>query len=132
MKLSVLALSFILIACSSGKPTAVDKSHVAEHGGTLLKGKNHYVEVVATESTLKVYPMQEAAGELTKVPVEDVKATAKYSMVLSKSDWKVDLKKKGDALVGDIDAKGEKEITVKLDLKVDGQKESFFHDVPVQ
>lgn len=132
MKLPFIALSFILMACSSGKPTAVDKTHVAQHGGTLLKGKDHYIEVVATERTLKIYPLQEAAGELTALPVESVKADAKYSMVRSKSDWSVDLDKKEDALVGDIDAKGEKEITVKLDLKIDGQKESYFHDVPVQ
>ena len=132
MKITLLALSFILVACSSGKPTAVDQTHTAEHGGTLLKGSEHYVEIVATSDKLKVYPLKVSGAGLDSVPLDKVKGDAKYSFVLAKSDWKVDLDKKTDFMEGKIDAKGEKAISVKLDLKIDGTKESFFHDVPVQ
>ena len=130
MKLSLFIVFLIIGACASETSTPVQKL-TSQHGGTLLKGKEHYLEVVLTPDEIKLYPMQDTGKKLEPLPIQG--ARAKYSSVLSKSDWPVeDLGKRGDALIGNIDARGDKVLNVKVDLMVEGKRESFFQRIPVQ
>ncbi|WPU64109.1 hypothetical protein [Peredibacter starrii] len=130
MKLSLFIVFLIIGACASETSTPAQKL-TSQHGGTLLKGREHYLEVVVTPDEIKLYPLQDTGKKLEPLPVQG--ARAKYSSVLSKSDWPVeDLGKSGDALIGNIDTRGDKVLNVKVDLMVEGKRESFFQRVPVQ
>ncbi|WP_408097121.1 hypothetical protein ACJVC5_18980 [Peredibacter sp. HCB2-198] len=129
MKFSLFIVFFIIGACASDTSSPVQKL-TSQHGGTLLKGKEHYLEVVLTRDEIKLYPLQDTGKRLEPLPIQG--ARAKYSSVLSKSDWPVDdLGRRGDALIGHIDAKGDKILNVKVDLLVNGKRESFFQRIPV-
>jgi hypothetical protein len=132
-KFLVLLLTFLtVIACTSSHniPAKRDKTHIAPHGGVVVKGDVYFLEIVGGDHHVHLYPLQEAEdGTLVTIPMKNVKIVAEYSPERSKADYSLNLRKRHEHYYGKVDPHGESTYQVHVDMKVGKTKEEFLYNL---
>ena len=133
MKNLIYGLIIIAIAgCSTSKPNLPENEHSAAHKGTIIGGKYHHLEIVATHKDIQLYPLHEispGSSQLERTPLEKVRLTASYSPIKSKANYSIYLIKKGDHFWGEIDEKDEHGYQLYIKMKVGKKTEQYIYVV---
>lgn len=102
-------------------------------GGVIMKADNFFLEVVGTQTEVKIYPLiqKDEKSLLTPLPLKEVKITASYKLPRGKKSDNIVLKENGDHFSGVINAKTHR-YQVDTHIVYKGEKEQFTYQIEPQ
>ena len=104
-------------------------------GGTILKTDKFYLEVVGNRTEVKIYPLKKndpKSATLSPIPLNQVKASATYSLPRAKGAQAIILKEEADHFVGAVVVKNTHRYEVIVTIETLGEKEKLTYQIEPQ
>lgn len=102
-------------------------------GGVIMKADHFYLEIVGTQSEVKIYPFEQKKENalLSPLPLKEMKIKATYKLPRGKETKTIALKENGDHFLGKVDAKTHR-YQVDTFIEYKGEKEQFTYQIEPQ
>lgn len=104
-------------------------------GGTVLKAKKFYLEVVGTNTVVKIYPLKQTNSKsmvLSAIPLSEVKLSATFQLPRGHKKENIKIMGHGDHFMGSLDAKKSHRYEVVVNIEYSGEKEVLTFQVEPQ